>query len=74
MFGGGGGGGRTQIRDKEKSKKIYSPEELSPPTSVSLAASDSQLHKRVSIFLLNSALEDQKYRKNSVHTLANCLS
>ena len=63
MFWGGGGGGRTHIRDKEKSKKIYSPEELSPPTSVSLAASDSQLHKRVSIFLLNSALEDQKYRK-----------
>ena len=30
---------------------------------MSLAASDNQLHKRVSIFLLNSALEDQKYRK-----------
>ena len=30
---------------------------------MSLAASDNQLHKRVSIFLFNSALEDQKYRK-----------
>ena len=30
---------------------------------MSLAASDNQLHKCVSIFLFNSALEDQKYRK-----------
>ena len=30
---------------------------------MSLAASDNQLHKRVSIFLFNSALEDQKYPK-----------
>ena len=30
---------------------------------MSLAASDNQLHKRVLIFLLNLALEDQKYQK-----------